>query len=109
MLEFVYAEQFDRGELEAALETCLRLIPAYELLYPPNDINTALMWLKAGKTALFLKKLPQASAALKSAKKILAVTHGDDHPLVKKVWFRMSYQTSTELQMEREEGRIAIS
>ena len=50
--------------------------------YPPFDINTGLMELKAAKLCLLLDNLDEAKKHILRGKDILEVTHGKSHQLI---------------------------
>ena len=107
VLELAYEQAIAGEEFETAFDISRDLLVAYEKFYPENDVNTGLMAMKAGKLALYLdefaesrleKQLPRVvkcrsrldklslsyyRTLFAKAEKVLKVTHGPGHPLLK--------------------------
>ena len=61
ILEHMYEQKIsspcdDGSNWTEALQIGSEILIAYEILYPPNDVNTALIALKLGKLASYLEK-----------------------------------------------------
>lgn len=57
---------------------------------------TGLLYLMIGKIQLYLEKPKQALEALKKASEILAITHGEQHTLIRENLKPLLYQATTE-------------
>jgi len=82
LLEILYEQRLVKGDYSGTLEVNLQILQHYRRHYPPFDINTGLMEMKAAKLCLYLDHLEEAKKHLLKGKDILEVTHGKSHQLV---------------------------
>jgi SET and MYND domain-containing protein len=82
VLEKAYHVHLANAEWRSVIEVLGEIVVAYKGLYPKYNYNTAMMLRNAGVQALVLNLLQEAKAFLQEARKIVTVTHGQDHPIV---------------------------
>ena len=108
LLEYVFQGHFDKADWEKAMEVGLVIIEGYKVLYPRNDVNTALLHLKIGKMANYLTRLAVAFEHLTSGMKILEVTHGSDHPLCRNTVLPMLEEIRYDMRVMPENSQKMI-
>ncbi|XP_047525760.1 histone-lysine N-methyltransferase SMYD3 [Pieris napi] len=72
------------------------LLPCFRFYYGPLHPLLGLLHLKYGKILLYKMDLKSALQQLKSAEKILKITHGDTHPLYKEQLLPLLHQAFIE-------------
>jgi len=82
LLEILYEQLLSKGDYRGTLEANLQILQHYHRHYPPFDINTGLMEMKAAKLCLLLDNLDEAKKHILRGKDILEVTHGKSHQLI---------------------------
>ncbi|XP_003708212.3 SET and MYND domain containing, class 3 isoform X2 [Megachile rotundata] len=73
-----------------------KLIKGYLVYYGEVHPLTGILLLMTGKIQLYLEKPKQALEALRKANSILAITHGEQHTLVRESLKPLLYQATTE-------------
>nr|XP_012152302.1 PREDICTED: histone-lysine N-methyltransferase SMYD3 isoform X1 [Megachile rotundata]XP_012152303.1 PREDICTED: histone-lysine N-methyltransferase SMYD3 isoform X1 [Megachile rotundata] len=73
-----------------------KLIKGYLVYYGEVHPLTGILLLMTGKIQLYLEKPKQALEALRKANSILAITHGEQHTLVRENLKPLLYQATTE-------------
>ena len=107
VLEECLGLHIDAQNWNRALKTGAEMAMAYTVLYPSKDVNTALLYLKMAKLknqVPTVKRLEEALDYFRKALEILAITHGEDHALVKDHCALQMASVQMELQMRKSGG-----
>lgn len=90
-MNVMYAQTLDHAfdaliQIQLWEKACIyaeKLIPCFKFYYGDRNPLLGLLHLKYGKILLYKMEVGKALSQLKSAEKILKMTHGDRHPLYK--------------------------
>jgi hypothetical protein len=83
VLEPAFDQALEMEEYEEAFDVGRDIMVAYDKFYPEYDVNRGAMLLKMGKLALLLDEFGPCKEYLDRSRKVLAVTHGSGHELVR--------------------------
>ena len=92
--------RIDAQQWSEALTLGEELLEGYEKNYPPNWPITGLQHAMVGKLHWYLQNTREAVRPLEKAIKVLSITHGGGHPLVKEL-ANMLHEAEAELAYQQ--------